>query len=166
MTDYYKLLGVTKESNQSEIKKAYRKLAVKHHPDKGGDPEMFKQVAEAYEVLSDPIKKQQYDMLGVTDGNLSMDPMDMFKEFERMFSGNIFQRQVVDPTNLTTHPFSGFNKRNDPLQSLFMNLNTNTNLTSYSQTTTIINGHRKTIINDNGTITEITEKLNGDSYIR
>lgn len=167
MTDYYKLLGVTKKSNQSEIKKAYRRLAVKHHPDKGGDPEMFKQVAEAYEILSDPQKKQQYDMLGVTDGNLSMDPMDMFKEFERMFSGSMFSGSMfsVDPTNLTTHPFSGFNNRNDPLQSLFMNINSNTNLNSYSQTTTIINGHRKTIINDNGTITEITEKLNSDSYL-
>lgn len=164
MTDYYKLLNVTKESNQSEIKKAYRKLAVQHHPDKGGDPETFKQVAEAYEILSDHQKKQQYDMLGVTDGNLSMDPMDMFKEFERMFSGNIFQRQVVDPTNLTTHPFSGFNNRNDPLQSLFMNMNSNIN--SYFQTTTIINGHRKTIINDNGSITEITDKLNSDSYLK
>ena len=47
MTDYYQLLGVTKESNQSEIKKAYRKLAIQHHPDKNGDPELFKQVAEA-----------------------------------------------------------------------------------------------------------------------
>lgn len=166
MTDYYKLLGVTKESNQSEIKKAYRKLAVKHHPDKGGDPEIFKQVAEAYEILSDPIKKQHYDMLGVTDVNLSMDPMNMFKEFERMFTGNIFQGQVIDPTNLTTHQFSGFNNSNDPLQSLFMNINTNPNINSYSQTTTIINGHRKIIINDNGTITEITDKLNSDSYLK
>lgn len=164
MTDYYKLLGVTKESNQSDIKKAYRKLAVKHHPDKGGDSEIFKQVAEAYEILSDPQKKKQYDMLGVTDGNLSMDPMNLFTEFERMFSKNIFKRQVVDPTNLTSHPFSGFNNRNDPLQSLFMNINSNIN--SYSQTTTIINGHRKTIINDNGSITEIIDKLNSDSYLK
>tara|TARA_Y100000389_G_scaffold129980_1_gene127388 strand:+ start:1086 stop:1571 length:486 start_codon:yes stop_codon:yes gene_type:complete len=161
MTDYYKLLGVTKESNQSEIKKAYRKLAVQHHPDKGGDPETFKQVAEAYEILSDPHKKQHYDMLGVTEVNLFMDPMNMFKEFERMFSGsmfsgNTFQGQVIDPTNLTTHPFSGFNSCNDPLQSLFMNMNLNIN--SYSQTTTIIN--------DNGSITEIIDKLNSDSYLK
>ena len=148
MTDYYKLLGVTKESNQSEIKKAYRKLAVKHHPDKGGDPEIFKQVAEAYEILSDPQKKQRYDMLGFTDTNLSMNPMNMFKEFERMFSRNT----LLDPSNITTHPFSGFTKDNDPLQSLFMNIDStiDSNINSYSQTIIIKDGKKiiKTCVNN------------------
>jgi DnaJ-class molecular chaperone len=165
MTDYYKLLGVTKESKQSEIKKAYRKLAVQHHPDKGGDPELFKEVAEAYEILSDPKKKQQYDMLGVTDVNLSVDPMNMFKEFERMFSGplfsgNVFQHNVIDPTNLTTHPFSGFNQ-NDPLQNLFMGMNTNmsSNIHSFSQTTIIKNGKKITTTTHNGETTTKEEPL-------
>ena len=151
MTDYYKLLGVTKESNQSEIKKAYHKLAIQHHPDKNGDPELFKQVAEAYEILSDPQKKQKYDMLGFTDINLSMDPMNMFKEFERMFSGN----RLLDPSNITTHPFSGFTQHNDPLQHMFMNIGSN--IDSFSQVTIINNGKKiiKTTHNGNTTIQEI-----------
>ena len=165
MTDYYQLLGVTKESNQSEIKKAYRKLAIQHHPDKGGDPEIFKQVAEAYETLSDPKKKQQYDMLGFTEVNLSMNPMDMFQEFERMFSGSMFSgKSFMDPSNRTTHPFSGFNKQNDPLQTLFMNMGSHTgsNNHCFSQTTIIKNGKKiiKTTQNGHTTIKEIDMRDN------
>ena len=151
MTDYYQLLGVTKKSNQSEIKKAYRKLAIQHHPDKNGDPELFKQIAEAYEILSDPQKKQQYDMLRFTDINLSMDPMNMFKEFERMFLGNT----LLDPSNITTHPFSGFTQHNDPLQHIFMNIGSN--IDSFSQVTIIKNGKKiiKTTHNGKTTIQEI-----------
>jgi curved DNA-binding protein len=59
--DYYAILGVHKTSTPDEIKKAYRKLASQHHPDKGGDTAKFQQIQEAYAVLSDPEKKQQYD---------------------------------------------------------------------------------------------------------
>jgi len=59
--DYYETLGVNHASTPNEVKKAYRKLASKHHPDKGGDPEQFKKIQEAYETLSDPQKKHQYD---------------------------------------------------------------------------------------------------------
>jgi len=63
--DYYKILGVNRNSSADEIKKAYRKLALKYHPDKsGGDPESekkFKEIAEAYETLSNPKKKSEYD---------------------------------------------------------------------------------------------------------
>lgn len=66
--DYYKILGVGKSASQDEIKKAYRKLAVKYHPDKNKDDktaeERFKEIAEAYEVLKDPEKRKQYDRLG------------------------------------------------------------------------------------------------------
>ncbi len=58
------MLGVSKDSTPDEIKKAYRKLAVKHHPDKGGDPETFKEMSSAYDVLSDPEKKELYDKYG------------------------------------------------------------------------------------------------------
>lgn len=63
-TKFYKLLDVEKNASDSEIKKAYRKLAVRHHPDKGGDPEKFKEITRAYEVLSDPEKRQKYDRFG------------------------------------------------------------------------------------------------------
>jgi curved DNA-binding protein len=59
--DYYKTLGVNKSSSAEELKQAYRKLAMKHHPDKGGDEAEFKKINEAYAVLSDPQKKSDYD---------------------------------------------------------------------------------------------------------
>ena len=66
--DYYELLGVSRDASADEIKKAYRKLAMKYHPDQNRDNEeaeqVFKQLSEAYEVLSDPQKKQQYDQFG------------------------------------------------------------------------------------------------------
>jgi len=59
--DYYTLLGIAKNASQDEIKKAYRKMAALHHPDRGGDTAKFQEMQKAYETLSDPQKKQQYD---------------------------------------------------------------------------------------------------------
>ena len=59
--DYYSILGVGKNASQDDIKKAYRKLAMKHHPDRGGSAEKLQQVNEAYDVLKDPTKRKQYD---------------------------------------------------------------------------------------------------------
>ena len=61
MTTHYETLGVSKTATPDEIKKAYRKLASQHHPDKGGDTAKFQQVEEAYRILSDPNQRQQYD---------------------------------------------------------------------------------------------------------
>ena len=61
MADYYQILGVAKSATQDEIKKAYRKLASQHHPDKGGDTKKFQEVEEAYRTLGDPEKRSQYD---------------------------------------------------------------------------------------------------------
>jgi molecular chaperone DnaJ len=67
--NYYEILGVTKDASDEEIKKAYRKLAHQHHPDKaGGDEKKFKEINEAYQVLSDKTKRQQYDQFGQTFG--------------------------------------------------------------------------------------------------
>jgi molecular chaperone DnaJ len=63
--DYYEVLGVSKDASADEIKKAFRKLAVKYHPDKeGGDEAKFKEINEAYEVLKDSTKRQRYDQFG------------------------------------------------------------------------------------------------------
>lgn len=62
--DYYSLLGVNKSASPVEIKKAYRKKAHEHHPDKGGDAEKFKEINEAYQILGNPEKKAQFDQFG------------------------------------------------------------------------------------------------------
>ena len=67
--DYYKTLGVPRTATADEIKKAFRKLARKHHPDAGGDEAKFKELNEAYEVLSDEKKRALYDQYGTANEN-------------------------------------------------------------------------------------------------
>jgi molecular chaperone DnaJ len=62
--DYYEILGVSKSASPDEIKKAFRRAAIEHHPDKGGDAEKFKEINEAYEILKDTDKRQRYDQFG------------------------------------------------------------------------------------------------------
>jgi curved DNA-binding protein len=84
--DYYKLLGVKKDASSDEIKKAYRKLAMKHHPDQNkGDKsaeEKFKQISEAYAVLSDKEKRQQYDQFGASGFRQRFSQEDIFRGFD------------------------------------------------------------------------------------
>ncbi len=62
--DYYEVLGVSKGASADELKKAFRRAAIEHHPDKGGDEAKFKEINEAYEVLKDDKKRQRYDQFG------------------------------------------------------------------------------------------------------
>ena len=83
----YDVLGLTRDATADDIKKAYRKLAREHHPDKGGDPEKFKKVQEAYEVLSDPEKRQNFDRFGTAEGNPTGFPPNPNDIFAQMFGG-------------------------------------------------------------------------------
>lgn len=66
--DYYKILGVDKSASQDDVKRAFRKLAHEHHPDKGGNADKFKEVNEAYQVLGDAEKRKRYDQFGSAEG--------------------------------------------------------------------------------------------------
>jgi curved DNA-binding protein len=85
-TDYYKMLGVNKNASDEEIKKAYRKLAMKYHPDHAKDDksaeEKFKQISEAYAVLSDKEKRKQYDEFGSAGFQQRYSQEDIFKGFD------------------------------------------------------------------------------------
>eukprot|EP00088_Acartia_fossae_P031374 TRINITY_DN32277_c0_g2_i2.p1 TRINITY_DN32277_c0_g2~~TRINITY_DN32277_c0_g2_i2.p1 ORF type:complete len:234 (+),score=57.55 TRINITY_DN32277_c0_g2_i2:37-738(+) len=93
--DYYKVLGLEKGATEKEIKKAFRSLALKYHPDKSKDPDAinkFRAVAEAYEVLRDPERRKQYEQMGHqqfytnTGYQPNMDDFqDLFKDFEDLF---------------------------------------------------------------------------------
>ncbi|OQA52704.1 MAG: Chaperone protein DnaJ [candidate division WS2 bacterium ADurb.Bin280] len=63
-SDYYEILGVAKDASSDEIKKAYRKKALEHHPDRGGNQDEFKKINEAYQTLGDPQKRASYDRFG------------------------------------------------------------------------------------------------------
>lgn len=66
MSDLYSVLGVSRDAELSDIRTAYKQLAKEHHPDKGGDPEKFKEVSQAHDILSDPQKRRNYDITGST----------------------------------------------------------------------------------------------------
>jgi curved DNA-binding protein len=95
MTDYYKILGVSRNASQDEIKKAYRSLAMKHHPDRGGDQGKFQEIQEAYNTLSDDNLRAQHDNPGQ---HFNFGGEDMFGSF---FGG----------------PFGGFQFRSAPKNS-------------------------------------------------
>jgi len=104
--DYYQILGIEKNASADEVKKAFHKLAHKYHPDKGGDEKKFKEINEAYQVLSNAEKRQQYDQFGQTfdnagqpgggfgqdfnwawqNQNVNFDPEDLGDIFENLFS--------------------------------------------------------------------------------
>lgn len=119
--NHYTTLGVDKTATQSEIKKAYRKLSMKYHPDRGGDENKFKEIADAYAVIGDEHKRQQYDAVGENpfanfsnmggmDGNFG----DLFNQF---FNGQQGRQQTrgadikVDMHISFKEAFTGCSKR-------------------------------------------------------
>lgn len=107
--DLYEILGLSKNASDNDIKKAYKKLALKYHPDRQGNKsdkekkeaeEKFKEISWAYSILSDPEKKQRYDQFGITDDQTQMgggfDPSDIFKRFMGGF-GSMFENDDNDP---------------------------------------------------------------------
>lgn len=88
MGDLYELLGVPKTASAEEVKKAYRKAALKEHPDKGGDKEKFQRIQEAHAVLSDPERRAHYDATGsVSSEEGGSGPVDLSELFGSMFGG-------------------------------------------------------------------------------
>ncbi len=112
MANAYETLGVPKGASDAEIKKAYRKMAGQHHPDKGGDTIKFKEIQSAYETLSDPQKRQQHDNpfaqhhQGPNGSHFEFNfgggagPEDIFQQFfSQGFGNNPFQRQAQPRRN-------------------------------------------------------------------
>jgi DnaJ-class molecular chaperone len=106
MKDFYQILGVQRDASQAEIKKAYRKLASTHHPDKGGDTKVFQEIQSAYETLSDPEKRAKYDSpQQFTAGEDTID--DILKamrraheqHFRNMVQSVVVQRPIIDGFN-------------------------------------------------------------------
>ena len=109
MKDLYDIIGVSKNASQDEIKKSYRKLALKYHPDKNPDnkdaEKKFKEAAEAYAVLSDDNKRARYDQFGhagvgmgegpgqggFSGGGVNMSMDDIFSQFGDIFGGSPFE---------------------------------------------------------------------------
>tara|TARA_Y100000389_G_C17034959_1_gene305281 strand:- start:74 stop:511 length:438 start_codon:yes stop_codon:yes gene_type:complete len=142
MKNYYSILDIDKNANKEEIKNAYKKLALKYHPDKNKDnkdiaEEKFKEISEAYEVLSDDQKKYNYD----NGQNIIIHNHNPFDIFENIFK------------NHHTH-----------ININLSNLNSNSNFSSTNTSTQIIGNKKitrieKTIQTTNGTQTTVEEKI-------
>ncbi|MEW6266779.1 MAG: DnaJ C-terminal domain-containing protein [Thermodesulfobacteriota bacterium] len=106
--DYYEVLGVNRQASSEEIKKAYRRLAVKHHPDRNQGnkkaEEKFKEISEAYAVLSDPEKRKNYDMFGHSEFQHQYSREDIFRNFDL---GDIFKEFGLGGADAFTHSFGG-----------------------------------------------------------
>ena len=100
MTDHYQTLGVSPDASPDEIKKAYRSLANKHHPDKGGDQAKFKDISVAYDTLSNPQKKAEYDQQRMGGPQVRFSTGGM-PDFADLFGGGF------DPFGHSSNPFHG-----------------------------------------------------------
>ena len=90
MKDYYKILDLNKNCTEDEIKKKYKILAIKNHPDKGGDENKFKDISEAYQVLIDPVKRLNQDNNNISNINSIVNANKLFQAFFSERNNNIF----------------------------------------------------------------------------
>jgi len=104
--DHYKTLGVTTKSTQDEIKKAYRKLASKHHPDKGGDTKTFQELQTAYDTLSDADKRKEYDNPRPSFGNFGQRPNPTGQQFDFETIFDVFGTKFNHPNRQQQRPIS------------------------------------------------------------
>lgn len=167
--DYYKLLNVSKEASDSEIKKSYRKLAKENHPDKGGDSEKFKQIAEAYEVLSNKDKRTQYDTFGKFDGSVNINPFEIFESMFRdigLDSGdNVFGDIDLGEFGSihANFPQGSFNQGSSNQGSFTQNMFTMPTATnSFSQVTIIKDGKKYTKTTHNGKTVDKVSGVDGN----
>tara|TARA_B110000971_G_scaffold139886_1_gene142990 strand:- start:4113 stop:4631 length:519 start_codon:yes stop_codon:yes gene_type:complete len=166
MKDYYKILEVDNECEKEDIKKSYRKMALKYHPDKNnGDDSKFKELSEAYEILSDGNKRTQYDYNcshGVnysTFGHQFMNPEDLFKEIFKNSDMDMMMSGFINP-QIHQNNVSFDNMMNSFLSPDFV-FNNNSSK-SISSSTIIHNGKKvvATTIVENG-VTRTEEKVCG-----
>ena len=135
-SDYYEILGVSKSASEEEIKKAYRKLAIKYHPDKNpGDnaaEEKFKEISSAFEILKDPEKRRKYDQFGPDafrggGSTGGVDPFDLFRDVFGGGSGGGGFGSIFDDF------FGGSTSRNDGSQGSDLRVSVTISLEQASQ---------------------------------
>lgn len=148
MKDYYKILELEKTCSLDQIKKQYKILAMKNHPDKGGDSDKFKDISEAYQTLSDSTKRYNYDNYGNSNillNSSAINPMDLF--------AHIFANQNLNNIDRMTRT-STIN-----LNSLFSNMDFNSNI-NFNSNIGFGETHEIYIIN-NKKIEKIKKLVNG-----
>ena len=162
MKDYYKALDLDKTASHEDIKKQYKKLAMLHHPDRGGDVDKFKDIGEAYEILSDDQKRQQYDCGGFNNDNImhsNINPEDIFRQF--FGNMNIHEHMQQHMNNMHSQHMNinvGFNQVHQ-VHHVFMGNNPGLNQVSH-----VFMGNNNvrtetTVIIQNGQRIEITRQI-------